>query len=246
MPHTVRCACLLTCEHASNAVPRRLHPLFSKQKSLLRTHRGYDIGAKEYAEALACHTGWPLFCGSYTRLLVDLNRSTHLFPPILKELDRGTKREINKTYYQPFRSQVFAYVRNQIASGLCVIHLSCHTFTPVLNGVVRPMDLGLLYDPSRRREKEVAERVMCALQAETSMYIRANAPYKGTSDGHVTALRKQFPKESYVGLEIEVNQSLFCPSRSELWKHVWLPRLIGALAQIPILQRNHSGRLACP
>jgi len=230
MPNTLRCSCLLTCEHASNAVPRHLQPLFSKQENLLRTHRGYDIGGKEYAQAIASSTGWPLFCGSYTRLLVDLNRSTRVFPAFLKELDPRTKTQILKTYYQPFRAKVFKFVCDRIATGGCVIHLSCHTFTPVLNGVVRPMDLGLLYDPSRDREKEIAEAVAHDLGAQTSMRIHANAPYKGISDGHVTALRKMFPKERYIGLEIEVNQSLFSPPRSELWKHVWLPRLIEALA----------------
>ena len=227
----LRCTCLLTCEHASNAVPRSLRPLFSKQASLLTTHRGYDIGGKEYAQALADATRWPLFCGSYTRLLVDLNRATRIFPPFLKGLDQNTKKQILKTYYEPFRTKVLNFVRNEIASGKCVIHLSCHTFTPVFNEVVRPMDLGVLYDPRRCREKEIAEEVLRALEEQTSMRLRANAPYKGVSDGHVTALRKLFPEKRYVGLEIEVNQSLFSSPRSGLWKYVWLPRLIEALVQ---------------
>ena len=229
MPSTLRCSCLLTCEHASNAVPKGLRSLFSKETPLLTTHRGYDIGGKEYAQALAAATRWPLFCGSYTRLLVDLNRATRIFSPFLKGLDQRTKDQILKTYYDPFRSKVLDFVRKEIALGKCVIHLSCHTFTPVFNGVVRPMDLGILYDPRRGREKELAEEITRILETQTSMRIRANAPYKGMSDGHVTALRKLFPKDRYVGLEIEVNQSLFCSSRSELWKHVWLPRLIETL-----------------
>jgi len=33
-----------------------------------------------------------------------------------------------------------------------------------------------------------------------------NRPYLGTSDGHTTSLRKEFRDESYLGIEIEVNQ----------------------------------------
>jgi len=33
-----------------------------------------------------------------------------------------------------------------------------------------------------------------------------NRPYLGSSDGHTTSLRKEFGGESYLGIEIEVNQ----------------------------------------
>ena len=206
---------LLTCEHASNVVPRGFSPRIPK--ALLESHRGYDIGAKEYACAIAQATGWPLFCGSVTRLVVDLNRSVP-----------GAGR-IEKRYYQPFRSTVLSWVRRQISSGNRVLHLSCHSFTPVLNGVVRPVDVGILYDPKRAREKAFAGEIIRALRTETSMRILANAPYKGVSDGHVTALRNLFPKECYLGLELEVNQSLFSQPQKALWMYVWLPRLIEAI-----------------
>jgi len=202
---------LLTCEHASNAVPKRLVPPIPKR--LLESHRGYDIGAKEYACAMARATGWPIFCGSVTRLVVDLNRSA----------------DVENRYYRPFRSKVLSWVRRRVDSGDRVIHLSCHSFTPVLNGVVRSMDMGVLYDPSRKREKAFAEGIIRVLRDETSMRIRANAPYKGVSEGHTTALRKLFSPESYLGLELEVNQSLFYQPRKELWMYVWLPRLIEAI-----------------
>ena len=174
-------------------------------------------------------TGWPLFCGLYTRLLVDLNRSTRLFHS--KGQDGATREYIKQTYYQPFRSEVLGWIRRQISSGKRVIHISCHSFTPVLHGIVRPMDMGLLYDPQRKREREFAEKIIQKLRSETSMSVRANAPYKGVSDGHAAALRKQFSGTKYVGLEIEVNQSMFGPTRRELWRHVCLLRLIEALTQ---------------
>jgi predicted N-formylglutamate amidohydrolase len=93
------------------------------------------------------------------------------------------------------------------------------------------MDMGLLYDPGRKREQKFAEGIIQKLRSETSMNVRANAPYKGVSDGHAAALRRQFSDTNYVGLEIEVNQSMLCPPRRELWRHVWLLRLIEALTQ---------------
>jgi hypothetical protein len=40
------------------------------------------------------------------------------------------------------------------------------------------------------------------------MKVRFNYPYKGTSDGLTTTLRKKFGPQ-YVGIEIEINQKFF-------------------------------------
>jgi hypothetical protein len=36
--------------------------------------------------------------------------------------------------------------------------------------------------------------------------LRRNYPYRGRSDGLASLLRRRFPVEAYVGLELEVNQ----------------------------------------
>ena len=223
---------ILTCEHASNAVPLRFRKLFEREKAFLETHRGYDIGAKHYATAISNKLSLPLICGRWTRLLVDLNRSrdnAHLLSSIIKPIDQRTREEILSSYYIPFRTKVRQLVQQKVAAGFRVIHVSCHSFTPILNGIKRNMDLGILYDSGRKKERAFARMVRQKLLEETSMRIRFNAPYKGTADGHVTALRKIFSEDQYIGIELEVNQSLYAPLKSELWQHVWLPRLIEAL-----------------
>ena len=47
---------LLTCEHASNAVPAPHRPLFARRQGVLATHRAFDIGARTVAPT----TPWPL------------------------------------------------------------------------------------------------------------------------------------------------------------------------------------------
>jgi predicted N-formylglutamate amidohydrolase len=255
----VECSWLLTCEHASNAVPSRFRSIFSESRDLLNSHRGYDIGAKHYAQELSKRLSCPLLCGDVTRLLVDLNRSLHnphLFSPISRSLDQTTKQKILSLYYTPFRANVRQFVEEKVSSGGRVIHLSCHSFTPVLyptavsglknlgplartkndspmclgrEGVERTMDVGILYDPHRREEKTLSQALLRELRLQTSMCVRLNAPYKGISDGHVTSLRRLFSSEQYVGLELEVNQSLYLPKISAVWQHAWLPRVVDAL-----------------
>lgn len=223
--------CLLTCEHASNAIPRKFRNFFLCHQSELASHRGYDLGAKTYTQYISTVTRWPLFCGPYSRLLVDLNRNHRPFSPITGSFSEDFQAEIVRNYYDPFRSTVFQWIERRVALGQQVIHFSCHSFTPVFKGSTRTMDVGLLYDPSRSIETGLVESICEFLTKRTSMKIRKNAPYRGVSDGHVTFLRKQFPQNKYVGIEIEVSQSICHPGRTELWKRVWLPQLTRALVE---------------
>jgi predicted N-formylglutamate amidohydrolase len=112
-----------------------------------------------------------------------------------------------RLYYAPFREALLAEVRRSIEKYSHCIHLSVHSFTPVVDGVVRKADIGILYDPTRRREKRLAGDLIGRIAAE-GFRVRRNYPYRGVSDGHTTHLRTRFPETRYLGLELEVNQAL--------------------------------------
>lgn len=221
---------VITCEHASQVVPEQYRRLFPK--AILESHRGFDIGAKKYAKSLAEELSGRLFLGTYTRLLVDLNRSLHkpgLFSDYTKGFSRAEKEDILRHYYTPYRNRVFAHIASEIERGHTIIHLSCHSFTPKLHGKVRNMDLGILYDPHRLNERNLAEQWKRTLQETTSLHVRLNAPYRGAADGHTSALRLCFSPEKYIGIEIEVNQRLFTEEFSSQWENVWFPSLAVSL-----------------
>jgi hypothetical protein len=44
------------------------------------------------------------------------------------------------------------------------------------------------------------------------MRVRRNYPYLGKTDGLTTYLRRQFPAEQYLGIELEVNQRCLEPA----------------------------------
>ncbi len=221
-------ALIITCEHAGNRVPRRFRNCLRPQWGLLQTHRGYDLGAASLARRLARRLKAPLYEGTVTRLLVDLNRSIgnrSLFQLPTESLSQGERDNLLMQYYHPFRRAVRRRVRSSIARNRTVVHLSIHSFTPIQNGKVRDCDVGLLYDPSRVREKTLCRAWRCKLREVFPLLrVRFNGPYRGIADGHTTALRKEFPANRYLGIELEVNQKL---SRST--RHTW-PRIASALA----------------
>lgn len=199
---------IITCEHAANVVPSEYSYLFQKDLPRLSTHQGYDIGAKKVARALAKSFHAPYFEHDITRLLVDVNRSLSSKSLFYYSLKKGEQNEILTKYYFPYRHKVEDEIANLIASHHQVLHLSIHSFTPVLHGVMRNADIGLLYDPSRFQERRHSEKIINYLKANTYLTMRRNYPYLGASDGLVTHLRKLFTSQDYVGIEIEINQRL--------------------------------------
>ncbi len=96
-----------------------------------------------------------------------------------------------------------------------MVHLAVHSFTPVLKGVERMVDVGILFDPERAFERRVAGRWRAALaERDPELRVRFNEPYDGRSDGLTTTLRSTFDAgegPDYAGIELEVNQALIGP-----------------------------------
>jgi len=205
-------ALLLTCEHGGNIIPEGFRPLFTGDRKVLNSHRGYDIGALEAARLLADETGAPLLYYENTRLLIDMNRSEWnrgLFSTGEFSLTESDRERLLAELYRPYRLKVEAALAKIIRKSGRVVHLAVHSFTPVLHGVVRNADIGFLYDPARKHERDTSHAIRIAFGDECPPYrVRMNYPYRGTSDGLTTSLRKIFPGDTYTGIECELNQGL--------------------------------------
>ncbi len=212
---------LVTCEHGGNRVPVRYRRLFATLKRVLDSHRGLDLGALTVARDLARAFHAPLVPATVTRLLVDLNRSVghpQLFSEATRNLQAHERARILQTYYLPYRTKVEQTLESMISRGGSMIHISSHSFTPVLGDQVRSAEIGLLYDPSRKREAELAARWRRALVGMARTWrVRRNYPYRGYNDGLTSHLRRRFPARDYIGLEIEVNQALVAQGGAE-WR----------------------------
>jgi len=201
---------LVTCEHGGNGIPAPYETYFSGYQSLLGTHLGFDPGALELAYAIAIDQGAHLVGATVSRLLVDLNRSIghpELHFNALREAPPKTLQAIIDQHYRPYRARVAYLVNDAIERHGSVLHLSCHSFTPSLEGAVRTADIGLLYDPKREAEKHFCEQWQDALcQADHRLTVRRNYPYRGDADGQTTSLRRHFDASRYLGIELEINQ----------------------------------------
>ncbi|HEX3020658.1 MAG TPA: N-formylglutamate amidohydrolase [Chitinispirillaceae bacterium] len=211
---------IITCEHGGNQIPEYLSTIFKDNAELLESHRGWDPGAIQLALKLSTELNCLSFSETISRLVIDQNRSLtnkQVFSRIAQNLTVEQKNHIISVIYKPYRNAIIACIEQLLNKQLRVCHFSIHSFTPVLNGVIRNADIGFLYDPRRKIEKDLCSIMIKKLESEiTGIRVRRNYPYKGTSDGLTAALRKRFGADCYAGIEIEVNQ-LQVVSATELW-----------------------------
>ena len=197
---------LLTCEHGGYTVPDAYRARFSGARDVLRSHRGWDPGALRLFERMRPAAD-AAYAATVTRLLVELNRSQghpSLFSEYTRGLDAAERTTLLDAHYHPFRRGVAARVERWMADGAGVLHVSVHSFTPVLDGRRRELDIGLLYDPGHGDERALAAAWRRAILAADPVWrVRHNQPYRGVADGQTRWLRAAFGPR-YCGVELEV------------------------------------------
>lgn len=201
---------LYTCEHASNRVPRpwRLRP---RDRVLLQTHWGYDIGAAQLTRDLArLGDGFGVLT-RFSRLLIDANRAPEDPTAILAHTDDGSptfNRAVDVAarvarFHAPFHAAVHAAVRRARPRRI----LSVHTFTPEFRGAKRAVEAGVLFD----EDDATHLRLVDALRAE-GFVAEANQPYSGKA-GLIYSAQRHGREEGIPYFEIEVRQDLVAAER---------------------------------
>jgi len=212
--------CIISCEHASKRVPPRYAHIFAGKDKVLSSHQAYDAGAADLARRLGRNCRAAVHLGSISRLLIDLNRSPtnrkSLYTMHSRKLEPKERELLLQKYYQPYRKKVEWEIGRTIRRGKPLLHISLHSFSPVKSGKVRKADIGLLYDPARRIEKDICRFLVGLLKEQAvSLRVRRNYPYLGKTDGFTSFLRKKHPAEMYAGIEIEINQALLSSESKE-------------------------------
>ncbi len=208
---------LLTCEHGGRRIPREYRALFRGAAAALASHRGWDPGALALSRSLARRLGLPVLAVTWSRLLVESNRSPanrRIWSTWTAPLPKAEKARILERYWWPHRRRVEDAVRALVDDGGRVLHIAVHSFTPVLSGETRNADVGLLYDSARRAEQSVCVRWAELLrERDPTLRVRLNYPYRGAADGLPTWLRRRHPAGAYLGVELEANQAYLAGPR---------------------------------
>jgi predicted N-formylglutamate amidohydrolase len=174
---------LLTCDHASNVVPRALGRLGLPSEELAR-HIGWDIGAAAVTRLLAASLDAPAILAGYSRLVIDCNRDPDDASSIPEESDgtavpgnRGLSDEERAlrraAIFAPYHVAIDDWLATRAARGVVPAMLSIHSFTPAMRGFARPWHVGVLWDDDAR----IPVPLMAALKEDATLVVGDNEPY---------------------------------------------------------------------
>jgi predicted N-formylglutamate amidohydrolase len=218
---------VLVADHARRELPDEYGDLGLPAAEFER-HIAYDIGVEAVTRELAALTGAPGVLANFSRLLIDPNRGED-DPTLIRQLYDGTvvpgnypmaaqerERRLER-FYRPYHDAVAALVASVAeASGKAPFIFSVHSFTPVMQGFVRPWHVGVLWDSDDRAPKPLIE----ALGQDKSLVVGDNEPYDGALNGDT--MFKHAIVHGFAHALIEIRQDLIADQAGAL---AWAQRL---------------------
>lgn len=227
---------LVVCDHASCSIPAELHGLGVSTEQR-RTHIGWDIGAAAVARRVARSLGLPLIAANHSRLVIDCNRRLDdptVFPAISdgmtvpgnQGLRRSERAQRAATYYWPYHHAIRDALRDLESRAPAPALLAIHSFTPAMQGQLRPWHIGVLWD----KDSRIAEPLLRGLRAHDGVRVGDNEPYSGRHPADFT-LDHHAEAEGRPHVGIEVRQDLL--ATEEGIEH-WSDLLVAALR--PVLE----------
>ena len=193
---------LLLCDHASRRFPASVGSL-GLDPAAMRCHLAWDIGAGALTERLAMALSLTAVLAAYSRLVVDCNRQLldpgaflvfgdGILVPGNRHLSEAQKAaradEIYWPYHAAINREIARLSAQQRANAGFPMVLSIHSFTPVLDGVSRPWEIGILWD----KDRPTAEALIRGF-SDAGYQVGDNLPYSGkapqdyTIDNHAEA-----------------------------------------------------------
>ncbi len=207
---------LLTGDHAGKVVPARLGSLGLSDADLSR-HIGWDIGIGELGTLLAERLDAVFVRQTYSRLVIDCNRSpdqTDVIAAVsdgtvvpgnaaLNEDDRAARFA---AIHEPYHAAINAELVRRDALGIPTVVIALHSFTPMMSGPLReqarPWQIGILHDGG---DTLFAHALLAELRMEADLTVGDNEPYRMDLIDF-TIPRHAYPARAYA--EIEIRQDL--------------------------------------
>jgi predicted N-formylglutamate amidohydrolase len=225
---------LLIGDHAGWAIPTPLGELGLTAADRHR-HIAIDIGVHGLGHALAERLDAAFLHQPYSRLVVDCNRDPmrdDAMPAVSDEsrisgnegLDNVARVARVAAIHAPYHRAIADVLDARAKAGRDTILLSLHSFTPVMDGVIRPWDVGVLH---WRGRTDFALALLAALRGKAAFTVGDNVPYAMDATDFTVPFHA-FPRDLPYA-EIEVRQDLIGSAEGQI---IWAEHL-GQAAQAP-------------
>jgi predicted N-formylglutamate amidohydrolase len=227
---------VFVADHAGRRLPRRLGNLGLSAADLER-HIAYDIGILPVARALARAFEAPFVAQTYSRLVVDCNRPTHVaqsIPEISELTPIPANRQISdaarqariEALFRPYHGAIEALLEARAEAGLPTLLIAMHSFTPVFKGTTRPWLIGLLYN----RDARLAGPLLELLNQESAPYVGDQLPYVVDDESDYT-LPVHGERRGLPHVGIEIRQDLITEAQGQAAWAAWLEGMFRRLLE---------------
>jgi predicted N-formylglutamate amidohydrolase len=224
---------VLLCPHASNYIPPRYGNLGLPPSELDR-HIAWDIGAASVTRKLAAILDAAAFLGTYSRLLIDLNRPLDSDSSIVARSEATDipanvsittqERSLRAArVFTPHHESIAAHLAERSANGQSSVIVAIHSFTPTYHGVARAWHAGVLFVKSMAFAHASIERLRAS---DTALNVGANVPYTVAPDTDYGAL-VYGDDIGNPALEFEIRQDLIAQTDGQ---ELWADRIAKTLA----------------
>jgi predicted N-formylglutamate amidohydrolase len=224
---------VLTADHAGRLIPRSLGTLGLTDADLAR-HIAWDIGIAGVTERLSALLDAPAILQTYSRLVIDCNRTPGM-PTSIPQLSEATTIPGNldvtpgeaaarrDAIFAPYHDEITRLLDRRAAGGRRTILVAMHSFTPIYLGEVRTVEVGVLYN----RDPSYPSILLDLLRAEGDLTVGDNEPYS-VGDLSDYGIPVHGERRGLPHAEIEIRQDLI---ESEAGQRAWAERMARLLTE---------------
>lgn len=206
-------ALLITCETAGVELPQQMirdgHSELDEAFRAVRSSA--DPYGAEMAERIATRLNMPLVKNPFDSRLIDVTRSLRhpqLFGKLTTKWSRQQKSDLVDVAYTPYYDRVKQSLARVLEQFTFVVHLSVRSFELMADEKPVRTDVGLLYDPKRVGETDFSiDWVNEQYELNYNVRVRRNYPRRGTANHLMNSMRKSFPNDQYLGIEVWLNRA---------------------------------------
>lgn len=215
-------AFLISCEHATCAVPEAYREIFRGSEDDVASSEGWEPGALNLAQGFAMKFRTPLVHGDVTRLLIDLEQDgDERWSRFALKLPETTRIKVAERHEKPYRLMLAQRIAEDLRRHSGVLHLMIHTNAHTDGRVTLETPAGGV----------LAEKIAAAWRLRLhgdDLDIR----HFRNSQSHAlgTLLSADFPPENYAQVRLDVSQSFFLEGRPLKWEPL-KKRLMETLVQ---------------
>jgi len=174
---------VLSCEHASNVIPKEFNNLGWTNKEFSKCEDVLDKGAEQLFDFLCKKLNCRGIKSTFSRLVIDVNRNLNQPELIRKqcgkipipsnlELTKKQREKRIKTLYLPYRDNLHKLLDQCEKKHDIVLYYAIHTMAHHYEGRTRKMDLAIIY-----KAGEPVARMLGKELEDMGLNITYNDPY---------------------------------------------------------------------